>query len=518
MEQPLTSSDSGSIINYNYSAIEKDTIVAISTPQGPGGIAVIRLSGADAILILKKCWQGKNPDSFVSHTAHFGEIILEDDSVLDEVVATFFKGPKSFTGEDIVEISCHGSMWIQREIVHLLVRNGARAAAPGEFTQRAFLNGKMDLAQAEGVMDLISSSSKAAHKMAMQQTNGKFSEYFQDLRGRLIDFASMLELELDFSEEDVEFADRKRLTELCDNVISSLSHLQSSYSTGKAIKEGIPVVIAGEPNAGKSTLLNMLLDEEKAIVTDIAGTTRDIIEDTAEIGGMMFRLADTAGLRETTDKVERIGIDRAEQRLGKAAIILWVIDTTTDVNRQLGMAAGNFDKYADANHIILLNKSDLTSESCCERITAYGSTEVTAIVPESNDNSVKIGTDSLKYLENIDNNIRRKLENKIIIEIAAKSGKEGHGYEALEKAILRAGIAHCEIGNDIILSNARHYEAISRGLESMRRVRYGLDARLSADFIAQDVRETLHHLSYITGAITTPDLLSTIFSRFCIGK
>ncbi len=306
------------------------TIVAISTPYGTGGIAVVRLSGSDALEIADRAWRGKPLSSVPSHTAHLGTITADDSgAALDQAVATVFRAPNSFTGEDTVEFSVHGSKWIQRQVVERLVSLGAVPAGPGEFTQRAFMNGRMDLAQAEGVADLIAASSRAAHRLAMSQVSGGFSTRLNQLRERLIELASLLELELDFSEEDVEFADRTRLREIADETLALIERLVSTYDSGRAFKEGVPVAIAGRPNAGKSTLLNALLGEDKAIVSDVPGTTRDVIEDTREINGILFRFYDTAGLRDTDDTVERIGIDRARDAISRAAIVLWVIDAST---------------------------------------------------------------------------------------------------------------------------------------------------------------------------------------------
>ncbi|MDE6717152.1 MAG: tRNA uridine-5-carboxymethylaminomethyl(34) synthesis GTPase MnmE, partial [Muribaculaceae bacterium] len=322
-------------ISHTPISFSRDTIVAVSTPRGTGGIAVVRLSGPEALDILGTVWRGHHLKDYNSHTAHLGRIVDESGHILDEVVVTIFLAPNSYTGDDTIEISCHGSLWIQREIVNLLIRSGARAAGPGEFSQRAYLNGRIDLAQAEGIIDLISSSSRAAHRLAMQQANGNFSERLENLRRQLIEFAAFLELELDFSEEDVEFADRHRLAKLADKVINEVDRLAASYATGKAFKDGIPVVIAGQPNAGKSTLLNRLLEEDKAIVSNIPGTTRDIIEDTREINGVLFRFIDTAGLHDTQDAVERIGIDRATARMRRSPMIIWMIDTTADHSPQI---------------------------------------------------------------------------------------------------------------------------------------------------------------------------------------
>lgn len=500
-------------------AFENDTIVAVSTPQGVGGIAVIRLSGRDPEAVLSGCWRGKTLDSMVSHTAHLGKILLDDGSVLDEVVVTLFRSPKSFTGENVVEISCHGSRWIQREIVNLLVRHGARPAEPGEFTKRAFLNGRLDLAQAEGVADLIASSSRAAHRLAMQQANGKFSEYLDGLRDQLVEFASLLELELDFSEEEVEFADRTRLRELADKILTVIERLSASYASGRALKEGVPVVIAGAPNAGKSTLLNRLLDEDKAIVSDIPGTTRDIIEDTREIGGILFRFVDTAGLRQTDDKVERIGIDRAEERLSRAAIVLWMVDATGDVAKELEEIKRRIAGLSDARHIVVCNKIDKIPVSEGYSVkdaveTAFGDTvdgesdlftEESGLFAAESDLFADLGSSA------------QSGESQAVpfIKISASTGE---GVDELEKIMTEKVRGMIGEESDMIVTNARHYAALVRGAESLRRARAALETNLSADFIAQDIRETLHHLSTLTGTITTPDLLASIFTRFCIGK
>ncbi|MDE5871817.1 MAG: tRNA uridine-5-carboxymethylaminomethyl(34) synthesis GTPase MnmE, partial [Muribaculaceae bacterium] len=306
--------------------LSDDTIMAVATPSGKGALAIIRLSGKDAFKIADSVWRGASLSDSHTHTVHLGNIIDENGNILDQAVATLFKGPKSFTGEDVVEFSLHGSPWIIRETGNLLLRRGARGAEPGEFSRRAYLNGRMDLASAEGVAELIASSSRAAHRLAMQQTRGAFSKEFNDLRDKLIELASLLELELDFSEEDVEFADRSRLIDIATLLLLKIDRLTTSYAAGRAIKEGVPVVIAGMPNVGKSTLLNALLQEDKAIVSDIPGTTRDIIEDTCEIEGVLFRFVDTAGLRDSADTIESIGIERARKRLAQASIVLWLID------------------------------------------------------------------------------------------------------------------------------------------------------------------------------------------------
>lgn len=493
--------------------IDGDTIVAVSTPPGIGGIAVIRLSGKDAIKILSKCWKGASLDEMVTHTAHLGKILFEDGKALDEVVVTYFKGPRSYTGEDVVEISCHGSRWIQREMVNLLVRQGARPAEPGEFTKRAFLNGRLDLAQAEGVIDLISSSSRASHRMAMQQANGRFTAYLNQLRDSLIEFASLLELELDFSEEEVEFADRERLRDLADEIIRVLDRLAASYSTGKALKDGVPVVIAGAPNAGKSTLLNQLLDEEKAIVSDIPGTTRDVIEDTCEINGILFRFADTAGLRDTLDSVERIGISRAEERLSKASIVLWLLDMTGDVNAALEEIEGRIEALPEASHVLLCNKTDLMEKTLCDKPCHSQGDAIDGKKPASKDLEAPGQHEEILP----EDDLRRNLKNKFsfVLQISASRGE---GIDELRETMCSLACREYNPETDMILTNGRHYAALLRGSEALKRARVALDTGLSADFIAQDVRESLHHLGTLTGTISTPDLLASIFTRFCVGK
>lgn len=463
-----------------------DTIVAISTPYGTGGIAVIRLSGPDAFVIANKAWRGVNLTEAVSHTAHFGEITDDGGEVLDQAVATLFRTPKSFTGEDTVEFSVHGSKWIQRKVVERLTRLGARPAEPGEFTKRAFLKGRLDLAQAEAVADVISASSRAAHRLAISQMSGSFSNKLRMLRERLIDLASLLELELDFSEEEVEFADRTKLLSLTDELLDYMRRLASTYAAGKAFKEGVPVVIAGSPNAGKSTLLNALLGDDKAIVSDVPGTTRDIIEDTAEINGILFRFIDTAGLRQTSDKVEKIGISRAQEAISRAMVVIWIIDGAAeqdDIQRQIKEAEAYASGHPGQKHILALNKSDIAS------IKAEEAGEKMLLM------SAKGGEGMLSI-----------------------SAKEGEGIDRLEAELTALVTSEHNPEEEMIVTNARHYEALRRGSESLGRVRGGLEAGLSADFISQDIREAIYALGTLTGEITADTLLTTIFSRFCIGK
>ena len=478
-------------INPNPISFSRDTIVAVSTPPGTGGIAVIRVSGPEAVDIVGSVWRGVPMKNCESHTAHLGKIVDENGEVLDEVVATLFLAPNSYTGEDIIELSCHGSRWIQREIVNLLIRSGARSAGPGEFSQRAFINGRIDLAQAEGIVDLIASNSRAAQRLAMMQANGHFSRRLEELRNQLIDFASLLELELDFSEEDVEFADRLRLMELADRIINEVDRLSASYSAGKAFKEGIPVVIAGQPNAGKSTLLNLLLEEEKAIVSDVPGTTRDIIEDTREIDGVLFRFIDTAGLRDTDDTVERIGIERATDRLLRSAIILWIVDSSADIPSQL-------DYIKEKQEEIRVKQGE-DPES--QKISQANDKDSSSIIQHVIFNKIDACTEEIDNLQSIKLSATQSLGLDELLNILSADARSMQTSEG-----------------DIMVTNARHYESLIKGGAALRRARQLLSDNLSADFIAQDVREALHHLGEITGTITTSTLLHSIFSRFCIGK
>lgn len=493
----------------------QSTIAAVSTPVGTGGIAVIRISGPDAIEIVGGAWRGKPLKEIAGHTATLGKYVSTSGELIDECLATLFRAPRSFTGEDVVEISVHGSVWIQREIMADLIRRGARAAGPGEFTQRAFLNGRLDLAQAEGVADLIAASSKAAHDLAVSQTRGRFSREFEALRERLIEFASLLELELDFSEEDVEFADRANLRSLAGAILAKVERLADSYASGAVLKDGIPVVIAGIPNAGKSSLLNMLLGEDKAIVTDIPGTTRDVIEDTAEIDGILFRFTDTAGLRESDDMVESIGIERAKEKIRTARIVIWVFDPFADAARQISEIREIMREDPDRKLIVLVNKSDLAGEKN-HRMTESPDTD--EFIPETG-HLHNEGNDTASLTEGAQRGDDADASFESVIKDAIPfSAKTGEGFGMLKQRLKEMSYNGYDPGQELIVTNARHYEALTRGAESLRQAIAGIDSNLSADFIAQDVREALHFLGTITGSVTTPDLLTSIFTHFCIGK
>ena len=436
---------------------------------------MIRVSGREAFDIVQKMWRGKPLAQCTSHTAHLGNILQGDGSVLDQAVITLFRAPNSFTGEDTVEISVHGSRWIQREALNQLMRCGAKPAGPGEFSQRAFANGRMDLAQTEAVADLIAAESRAAHRLALSQMSGTFSRKLNELREQLIHFGSLLELELDFSEEDVEFADRTQLINSAKETLAVVQRLALSYKSGRAFKEGVPVAIAGAPNVGKSTLLNRLLDCDKAIVSDIPGTTRDIIEDTREIGGILFRFIDTAGLRDTADTVERIGIERAKEHIDRAAVTLWLVDPTQPLDAQLA----SIRTSSEGKRFVILTKSDLSDDAVTDQILA----------------TLPGGCS--------------------VISISAKSGL---GIDKLETELVRMATAEHDPENELIVTNARHYEALTAGADALQRVLTGLHTGIPTDFVAQDVREALYHLGLVTGAVTTADLLTSIFSHFCIGK
>lgn len=448
--------------------IDRETIVAVSTPPGTGGIAVIRMSGPEAVDILGKAWKGRNPADFATHTAHLGWLTDDDGKEIDQVLATVFRSPNSYTGEDLVELSCHGSTWIQQAIVNRLIECGARAAGAGEFTRRAFTNGRLDLAQAEGVADLIASSSRAAARLAATQLKGEYSGKLEALRKELLDLGVLLELELDFSEEEVEFADRGKLIALSEQIREMVSRLASSFKAGNAFKNGVTVAIAGIPNAGKSTLLNTLLGDDKAIVSDIPGTTRDTIEDTVEIEGILFRIIDTAGLRESDDRIERIGVERAHKKISEASILLYLLDPTQDIARQMVMLRG-LETGPETKMILISTKADISNSISDERCVAI-------------------------------------------------SARDGRGMEELRKRLVKIATEEHNPNAELIVTNSRHYEALRNALGPLERLTEGLRQGISADFLAQDLREVEAYLGEITGAVTSTDILHTIFSRYCIGK
>jgi len=455
-----------------------ETICALATPPGVGAISIIRVSGIDAITIVNELFYGTDLTQVKSHTIHFGTIRKEG-KVLDEVLVSVFKGKKSFTGENSVEISTHGSPYIQQQVIQLLLKNGAKSAGPGEFTLRAFLNGKMDLSQAEAVADLIASNSGTSHELAISQMRGGFSGEIEKLRGELIHFASLIELELDFGEEDIEFANRDDLKELVLKLNKALTLLINSFDYGNVIKTGVPVVIIGEPNVGKSTLLNALLNEERAIVSDIAGTTRDTIEDEIVINGISYRFIDTAGIRETTDEIEELGIKKSFEKIDNASIVLLLVDASSITIEQLTKGVNNIkNRIAGKNKqlIVVANKIDKSD----------------------------LATIEAKFIS---------IENVIFT-----SAKELQNIEKI-KDQLYAFVKNGALQNtDVIVTNARHFEALSKAKESLLKVLGGLDVNITGDFLAMDIRQALYQLGLITGSITTDDLLDNIFSKFCIGK
>lgn len=468
-------------MNVSYLSTN-DTICAISTAQGMGAIAVIRLSGQKALeiadRIFKPAFEKETPLSMQPHTARFGRIYENDTDLLDEVVLTTFKQPNSYTGQDIVEISCHGSVYIQQKLIELLIKEGARMAQPGEFTFRAFMNGKMDLSQAEAVADLVASNSETSHQMALKQMRGGFSSKISELRARLVHFASLIELELDFSEEDVEFANRKELKKLLKAIHHEIDSLKSSFALGNVMKQGIPVAIAGKPNVGKSTLLNALLNEERALVSEIPGTTRDAIEDTINIEGINFRFIDTAGLRHTEDVVETMGIGRTYEKLNQAWIVLYVFDINETSEDEIDEAIADIRQQLDDPHktiIPIANKTDMLTES-----------------PHGFSRLVELDTlfVSAKRTENI-NLITERLLDAVQVN---------------------------KLTDQTIVYNLRHFEALDKASDSIDAVCEGFKKDLPSDLIAIDIRQALHFLGTITGEVTNEEILGNIFSRFCIGK
>ncbi|MEN0053340.1 MAG: tRNA uridine-5-carboxymethylaminomethyl(34) synthesis GTPase MnmE [Mucilaginibacter sp.] len=459
-----------------------ETIVALATPNGIGAIAVIRLSGPDAITIANSVWKGKDLSKQESHTIHFGNIV-DGELILDEVLASLFVAPRSYTRENVVEISCHASGYIVESIIKLFIKKGARSAKPGEFTLRAFLNGQLDLSQAEAVADLIASNSKASQQVAMQQLRGGFSNQLQTLREQLVNFASLIELELDFAEEDVEFANRDQLKQLIVDITHIIGRLIQSFELGNAIKQGVNTVIAGRPNAGKSTLLNALLNEERAIVSHIPGTTRDTIEEVLNIQGINFRLIDTAGIREATDTIEQIGVQRTMEKISQSALLIYVFDAEQITPEELKNDLESLQKPGIAM-LMVANKMDLLNlEIKEENIKAFFKSSG---LPET---------------------------QTIFI-----SAKEKLHIDDLKNKIYGTAIKDQLSGDETLVTNIRHLEALQKTEESLIRVLGGIDGSITSDFLSMDIKQALHYLGEITGAVTTDDLLENIFSKFCIGK
>ena len=460
------------------------TITAISTAPVIGGIAVIRVSGKDAVKNCNEIFAPKKKSFSLfqqnAYTISFGSIINKQKEIIDDVLMAVFRAPHSFTGEDIVEISCHGSVFVQQEILHLLLEQGCVLAQPGEFTQRAFMNGKMDLSQAEAVADLIASTSAASHRMALNQMRGGFSSELLKLRTQLLDFVSLVELELDFNEEDVEFADRTKLKTLATEIGILIAKLADSFRVGNALKNGVPVALVGETNVGKSTLLNFLLNEDKAIVSDIHGTTRDTIEDSVNIKGITFRFIDTAGIRDTKDKIENMGIERTYKKIEQAAIILWILDCT-QLSEHMEWLTNRIEKKAEGKKIILVfNKIDKIAEE------------------------------------------EREVLNQLFEQFKGEriyiSARERINTEGLKRALINAAQLPDINPGDVVVSNIRHYEALKKAQEAISRVVNGLDSGISGDFLSQDIRECMHFLGEITGQISNDEILGNIFGKFCIGK
>ena len=465
-----------------------DTICALSTANGVGAIGLIRISGNEALSIVSKI-SSKNLVGKESHTAHFATIKNKLGEIIDEVLITIFSKGKSFTGEEIAEIGCHGSPFIQQQIIQLLLDNGCRMAEPGEFTMRAFMNGKMDLSQAEAVADLIASQSRNAHNIAMKQMRGGFSNELKDIREKLINFASLIELELDFGEEDVQFADRTQLNKMVNDVLLYIGRLAKSFELGNAIKNGVPVAIVGAPNTGKSTLLNTLLGEDRAIVSNIEGTTRDVIEETLNINGILFRLIDTAGIREGAETIEAMGIERSLEKIKSAQIVLVMSDYSEEGSKAEGHASMDTKtaaewvnelqtEYPDKKFVLVGNKVDLRNIS--ESVSTLISTSTSTFI--------------------------------------AISAKEGKGIDELRSWMETQVLGNYDLANETIVSNVRHFDALNKTEASLQSAKDGLESDVSSDFVAMDIRQAMYQLGSITGDISSDEILGNIFSRFCIGK
>lgn len=476
----------------------EDTICALSTANGVGAIGVIRVSGVKALEIVSQI-ASKNLIYKTSHTAHFATIHNSKDEIVDEVLITVFAKGKSFTGEESAEIGCHGSPYIQQQIIQLLLEKGCRMAEPGEFTMRAFMNGKMDLSQAEAVADLIASQSRNAHNIAIKQMRGGFSNELKEIREKLINFASLIELELDFSEEDVEFADRTQLKKMVNDVLLYINRLAKSFELGNAIKNGVPVAIVGAPNTGKSTLLNTLLGEDRAIVSNIEGTTRDVIEETLNINGILFRLIDTAGIREGAETIEAMGIERSLEKIKSAQIVLVMSDFSEEGSKAEGHASMDTlsaaewveqlqAQYPEKKFVLVGNKTDLRSN------------------------------DSLRYIPIKNRDTQSDVLSPIQVPFIPISAKEGKGIDELRAWMETQVLGNFDLANETIVSNVRHYDALTKTEEQLQKAKDGLETGVTSDFVAMDIRQAMYHLGSITGDISSDELLGNIFSRFCIGK
>lgn len=494
-----------------------DTIVAPATVPGTGAITVIRVSGALSMEIIDKVVSFKGTATVLSKpwTIHYGRVFLPDGSLLDEVLVSLFRAPRSYTGEDSAEISCHASSYIAQRLLELLCAAGARLAEPGEFTKRAFLNGKMDLAQAEAVADLIASSAEASHRLAVNQLRGCFSSELASLRSQLLELTSLLELELDFSEEDVEFADRARLSELATETLAHVQHLADSFRLGNAIKNGIPVAIVGPVNSGKSTLLNALLSEERAIVSDIAGTTRDTIEETLNIDGVLFRFIDTAGLRETSEEVEKVGIERSVAAVRKAQFVLLLIDVSRPLENSLPEIERVISEidFSTQHLVVLLNKCDIFPSE----VASVGAFPA----PSSGNKKVSALEHYVSSVENLIVNLptsKRPSSTPPILPISAKFGQGLPSLRSSLSSVYKDTLAQSTDSTSSLVSNQRHYEALCETALALSRVLDGLHSHTPTDLIAQDLRSATTSLGSITGHFTPDEVLSNIFSRFCIGK
>ena len=499
------------------SILKKDTICAIATASGTAAVSMIRMSGIDShnIAILHFLRKGKNMtiNDIIPNRMYYGIFIDRERKAIDDVMITFFKAPHSYTGEDSVEIVCHGSQYIQNKILEILIQEGARLAEAGEYTMRAFVNGKMDLTQAEAVADLISSQSEAEHRIAINQLRGGFSKELQSLRSKLLDLTSLMELELDFGEEDVEFADRTKLNNLVDEASEKIKKLTDSFRLGNTIKRGIPVAIVGDTNAGKSTILNAFLGEERAIVSDIAGTTRDTIEETLNIDGKTFRFIDTAGIRETDDTIEKIGIERAFKKISEADIILGILDLSSDNffnSARLIISNVNLLKQ---KLILIFNKVDLNQQAMWMDTEYIIDNLRTAIERNIEDNGGYM-LDEYKY--SITGQDCYDIRNLIKYDFI--SAKNEEDIEKLKKNIAFYGRDLVVGENDVLVTNLRHYEALMKANDALLKVKDGLYNGLSTEFVAQDLKDVLYHLGSITGEISSSDVLNNIFGRFCIGK